>query len=167
MYYVPISCFIIISISDRLDIDDLLLNFQRFGEGLCCIDLLLNNFENSHFKFEDETIGMISNECPKLKSLSLGSHSLVHSNLIIYVESLKYLSMRCKELKHLKITKAKVRAGMNQFGKPTEGEIEEMFPNWNMEIRECEFLSFDVWFEQRRLRLNSEASRMVHYMMKN
>ena len=49
----------------------------------------------------------------------------------------------------------------------TEGEIEEMFPNWNMEIRECEFLSFDVWFEQRRLRLNSEASRMVHYMMKN
>ena len=75
--------------------------------------------------------------------------------------------MQCKELKHLKITKAKVRAGINQFGKPTEREIVEMFPNWNMEIRECEFLSFDVWFEQRRLRLNSEASRMVHYMMKN
>ena len=75
--------------------------------------------------------------------------------------------MRCKELKHLKITKAKVRAGMNQFGKPTEGEIEEMFPNWNMEIKECKFLSYGVWFEQRRLRLNSEASRMVLYMMKN
>ena len=56
---------------------------------------------------------------------------------------------------------------MDQFWKHTEGEIEEMFPNWNMEIRECEFLSYDVWFEQRCLRLNSEASRMVHYMMKN
>ena len=75
-----------------------------------------------------------------------------------------YLSMRRKELKHLKITKAKVREEMDQFWKHTEGEIEEMFPNWNMEIRECEFLFYDVWFEQHRLRLDSEASRMVVYM---
>ena len=53
---------------------------------------------------------------------------------------------------------------MDQFWKHTEGEIKEIFPNWNMEIRECEFLSYDVWFEQHRLRLDSEASRMVVYM---
>ena len=35
--------------------------------------------------------------------------------------------MRCKELKHLKITKAKVRGEMYQFGKPTEEEIEEAY----------------------------------------
>ena len=74
--------------------------------------------------------------------------------LHIHVESLIYLSMQCKELKHLKITIAKVREEMDQFWKHTEGEIVEMFPNWNMEIRECEFLSYDVWFEQHHLRLD-------------
>ena len=142
-----LSTHVFITISDRLDFDDLLLNIQRFGEDLYSIDLLLNNFDRSDRHLEDATIDFIINGCPKLKSLCIGSHSLVHSNLIIYEESLKDLSKRCKELKNLKIFNAKIRA--EPIWKKTEGDVEEMFPDCNVEIKESEFISYNDWFHWR------------------
>ena len=143
-----LSTHVFITISDRLDFDDLLLNIQRFGEDLSSIDLLLNNFDSSDGHFKDGTLDFIINQCPKLKSLSIGSHSLDHSNLVIFEESLKDLSKRCKELKNLKITKAKLRA--EPIWKKTDGgPVEEIFPDCNVEIKESEFISNDDWFRWR------------------
>ena len=85
------------------------------------------------------TLDFIINGCPKLKTLSLGSHSLAHSNLVIFEGNLEDLSKGCKDLKDLKITNAKVWWS-NRYGSYTEDKVKEMFPNCNVEIKECEFI---------------------------
>ena len=78
-------------------------------------------------------IEIIANECPKLKTLSLGTLSLYQQ--FISKKSLKNLSKKCKELEELKITK--VSFGYDFGG--DEGKVKAMFPNCNVKIKECLF----------------------------
>ena len=116
---------------------DLLTTIQRYGEDLCDINLFLNHFVICPIYF-------IKNGCPKLKTLSLGSPTLdiysnpnpspwEHTNLYFAPQVLYQLSKGCKELKDLKISKAKFRLY-------NEEEVKEMFPNCNVDIKESQFL---------------------------
>ena len=102
---------------------DLLTTIQGYGEDLCDINLFLNHFVKCPINF-------IKNGCPKLKTLSLGSPTL---DLYFCRKSFEELSKRCKELKVLKISKAKFRLY-------NEEEVKEMFPNCNVDIKESQFL---------------------------
>ena len=131
---------------------DLLTTIQNFGEDLCDINLFLNYFvkcpmvsPNSGYSRSWECpLYFIKNGCPKLKTLSLGSPTLdlysnpnplpwEHTNLYFSQQSLQELSKRCKELKVLKISKAKFRLY-------NEEEVQEMFPNCNVDIKQSQFL---------------------------
>ena len=106
---------------------------KKFGKQLRHINLLLNSFDE-YGANSWRTIGFreIINGCPNLKSLSIGSHSLDHSDLVISEGCLKSLSERCKELRDLKITKAKI-------GLCTGSLVEEIMLNCKVEIKECQF----------------------------
>ena len=65
---------------------------------------------------------------PELKTLTLGSNLL--GNLLI-TWSLEELSKKCKKLKELKI--------INAYLFSDEDEIKKMFPDCNVEIKECKF----------------------------
>ena len=106
---------------------------KKFGKQLRHINLLLNSFDE-YGANSWRTIGFreIINHCPNLKSLSIGSHSLDHSDLVISEGWLKSLSESCKELRDLKITKAKI-------GLCTGSLVEEIMLNCKVEIKECQF----------------------------
>ena len=104
---------------------DLMESIKEFGGGLNGIILLMNDY------YGYPAIGSIIS--PELKTLTLGSHSLdyEHYGLLFLNESLEDLFKRCKKLKDLKIIKAYLH--------PNEGEIKKIFPNCNVELKECKF----------------------------
>ena len=80
------------------------------------------------------TFDSIIRGCPKLKTLTLESALDCFPPYYMNVKAcLEALGDSCKELKDLKIT--------NVWFKDifTEDEIEEILPNCNVEIKECEF----------------------------
>ena len=147
---------------------ELLFTLTKFGKHLCHINLLLNRFDDdlNDVDFHAVTIDFIINGCPNLKSLSLESHSLDqldldHSNLVIWEESLEKLSKSCKELKDLKITKAQVWLNTGSL-------VEEILPNCNVEIKECDIfrLCVSCGFEGSCIAMiMKKTSKMIGLMM--
>ena len=128
----------------------LLRMIQDFGKNLCSIKLtvnrLLHHLDENHPEIV-RALFCIANGCPKLKTLILeaGESSpqipsmgnLFFSIFSISLELLDELSISCKELKELKIT------GFVFDDFLEESEINEMFPNCNVELKDCLFGNFD------------------------
>ena len=113
---------------------------MKFGENLEIINLLLHGGETGwdlNWMLED----YISIGCPKLKSFALESLDLSGNfNQFISIEvpsGLRSLQ-RCKELKNLKFKKIRLLFSddMNNITH-TENYLRNMFPNCNLEIKNC------------------------------
>ena len=113
---------------------------MTFGENLEIINLLLHGGEkgwNLTWMLE----GYISRGCPKLKSFALESLDLsddFKQFISIEVSSGLRSLQRCKELKNLKLKKI----GLEFFDYTynitcTENDLGNMFPNCNLEIKNC------------------------------
>ena len=132
----------------------IMLAIKKFGKNLCHINLMLHSFEDhdDYYELDIGALDGIITGCPKLKTLSFGSHNIPgkfpvlcfpdlhsdgHSNLCIFEESLFYLTEECKNLEDLRIANAKIWL----YG---EEEVREIFmknlPNCNVEIKDCEFM---------------------------
>ena len=113
---------------------------MTFGENLEIINLLLHGGEKGwdlNWMLED----YISRGCPKLKSFALESLDLSGNfNQFISIEvpsGLRSLQ-HCKELKNLKFKKIRLLFSddMNNITY-TENYLRNMFPNCNLEIKNC------------------------------
>ena len=111
------------------------------GQDLCSINLLIRS-ESAFLMglspyYYKSRINFIIEGCPKLKNLTLESLRGWKENddddLTISRDNLKALYNGCRELKDLKLTKIDFR---NMW---TEDEIKEIFPDCNVEIKECHF----------------------------
>ena len=138
------------------DVWNLKITISNFGKDLCNINLMLHSFEDHEDCYESNILGTALDDivagCPKLKTLSFGSHNIPgkfpvlcfpdlhsdgHSNICIFEESLFYLTDVCKNLEDLRIANAKIWLY-------NEEEVKEIFeknlPNCNVEIKDCEFM---------------------------
>ena len=123
--------------------DQIFESISTFGNGLRVIDLKLYGGKqvygiqrwNFDILFED----YIAAGCPRLRSLSFESFDLSDSgesyplNEICVFDGLESLSKGCKELKNLKLTKI----CLGDAESITKSEIMEMFPNCNVEFKNC------------------------------
>ena len=120
--------------------NEILETIEKFGQHLCDIGIVLNSFEE-FTEFEPGPLDFIIEGCPNLKNLFFGSYHPLH--LMILVESLEYLSKRCKKLEKLKIINGKVVRMYGSRRVATEGDVKDMFPNCYVECDDCEFLCDD------------------------
>ena len=120
--------------------NEILETIEKFGQHLCDIGIVLNSFEE-FTEFEPGPLDFIIEGCPNLENLFFGSYHPL--NLMILVESLEYLSKRCKKLEKLKIINGKVVRMYGSRRVATEGDVKDMFPNCYVECDECEFLCDD------------------------
>ena len=117
---------------DDPEFEQIFESISTFGNGLRVINLKFKDDQDCNFDwiFED----YIAKGCPKLRSLSLESLNLSDSeSLICMFDDLKSLSKGCKELKNLKLTKI----CLGDAESITKSEIMEMFPNCNVEFKNC------------------------------
>ena len=111
----------------------LMRTIEEFGKDLRSIKFsTMNRFLS--YVYGDVVISHIGNGCPKLETLIIESVDETYKYLAISREHLDYLSDDCKELKELKITNVTFEDVFD------ESEIEEIFPNCNVETKECLFL---------------------------
>ena len=128
------------------DLTKIFQSILTFGNGLHVINLKIYNGcieeydgQKDGYCFDWVFDDYISKGCPKLKSLSLESLDLDgDSNMFIEIcesAGLRSLSKGCKELENLKLTK--ICLGDANSQKWRNREIKEMFPNCNVELKNC------------------------------
>ena len=106
----------------------LFCTIKELGKDLSSINLLIPAGAGGGF------LVYIIKGCPKLKTLTIESLS-IHSNIIdmISKKSLEALYKSCKELKDLKLSQVCFKGISDEY------EIEEIFPDCKVEIKECAF----------------------------
>ena len=129
-----------------LEYNDLLEIIKEHGKDICRINLLIGNQVPwwcwGRVTTMRHALECISAGCPKLKSLTLD-----YNMWDLEINSLEELRKGCKELKDLKLFLWKSNNAKDDIkNNNAEDDIKKIFPDCNVEIKECDW---KLWMKMR------------------